>query len=50
MVKQVGQLEVTYWKDIQEWPVGGSEEDHVVLAKILESRFCSSICEQDVLA
>jgi len=49
-VKRVGQLEVTCWKDIQEWPVGGSEEDRAVLAKTLESRFCSSICERDVLA
>ena len=50
MVKHLGQVEVTCWKDPQEWPVGGSDEGHVVLFKTLESRFCSPLCEPYVLA
>ena len=49
-VKHLGQVEVTCWKDSQEWPVRGSDEDHALLAHVLENRFCSSLKGRDVLA
>ena len=49
-VKRLGQVEVTCWKDPQEWPIGGSDEDHALLAHVLKGRFFSSLRERDVLA
>ncbi|XP_057871389.2 uncharacterized protein LOC131077832 [Cryptomeria japonica] len=49
-VKRMGHLEVSCWKDPQEWPVGGSEEDRAALCKVLEGRLCSSLKERDKLA
>lgn len=48
-VKHV-KLEVACWKDPQEWPDGGSEEDRAFLAQVLKDRFCSSLKERDILA
>lgn len=50
MVRHIGQVEVTCWKDPLEWPLGGSDEDRVVLVNILEGRLCSSLKERDILA
>ena len=41
---------MTCWKDSQEWPIGGSKEDHALLSHVLEDRFCSSLNGRDVLA
>lgn len=41
---------MTCWKDPQECPVGGSDEDRAALTKALESRFYSSLSEKDVLS
>lgn len=49
-VKCLGQVEVAYWKESQEWLVGGSVEDHALLSKVLENRFYSSLNERDMLA
>ena len=49
-IKHMGQVEVTCWKDPQEWPMGGSDKDRVVLTKLLESKFFSSLNERDALA
>ena len=49
-VKCLRLVEVTCWKDSQEWPISGSDEDHTLLAHVLENRFCSSLKMRDVLA
>ena len=41
---------MTCWKDSQECPVSGSNEDRALLAHVLENRFCSSLKGRDVLA
>lgn len=48
--RHIGQVEVSCWKDPWEWPLGGSDEDHTMLAKILEGRLCNSLKEKDILA
>ena len=41
---------MTYWKDSQEWPMGGTNEDRALLSRVLEDRFCSSLSGRDRLA
>lgn len=50
MNMRIGQVEVTCWKDPLEGPLGGSDEDRVVLVNILEGRLCSSLKERYILA
>lgn len=49
-VKRLGQVEITCWKDSQEWSMGGSDEDRALLSRVLEDRFCSSLSGRDNLA
>ncbi|XP_059077196.1 uncharacterized protein LOC131876295 [Cryptomeria japonica] len=49
-VKRTSQATVACWKDPQEWPLGGSDEDRDVLVRILKDRLCSSLNGRDVLA
>lgn len=46
----LGQTIFYQWKDMQEWPLGGSLEDRRELFSILADRVCCSLSEQDVLA
>ncbi|XP_057856267.1 uncharacterized protein LOC131065696 [Cryptomeria japonica] len=46
LIKEV----VACWKDPQEWPLGGSDEDRAILSRVLETRLCSSLNGRDVLA
>ena len=50
MVRRLGQVEITCWKDPQEWPMGGSVEDRALLSQVLEGRFCSSLNGRENLA
>ena len=38
------------WKHPSEWPLGGSEEDRKELFQILQSRECTTLVGNDVLA
>ena len=49
-VKRLGLVEITCWKNPQEWPMGGSVEDRALLSRVLEGRFCSSLKGRDTLA
>ena len=49
-IKRLRQVEVTCWKDSQEWFFGGFDEDRALLAHVLENRFCSFLKGRDVLA
>ena len=49
-VASFGQLEVAHWKDPVESPNLGLAEESVELHKILHSRSCSSLLEEDILA
>lgn len=45
-----GQLMVARWKNPEEWPMVGMEEECAELQSILSSRSCSSLLDGDVLS
>ena len=49
-VKRLGNVEIACWKDSQEWPLGGSIEDRILLSRVLKDRLCSSLSGRDILA
>lgn len=49
-VYRCGQLEMVWWKVLEDWPEVGLGEDCTLLHDILASRHCGSLKDRDRLA